>query len=144
MQTNLPPLEDFKVNLKLKLAALWAALMFCYIYGDYFELYLPNQLQNMVNGKVILDSPLKLLAAAVLMTVPSVMIFLALVLKPQLNRWVNVGLGLFYTLVMVLVLSASLSYWRAFYVFLGLVEIAISLTIAWYAWNWPRKDQQNG
>lgn len=144
MQTNLPPLEDFKVNLKLKLAALWAALMFCYIYGDYFELYLPNQLQNMVNGKVILDSPLKLLAAAVLMTVPSVMIFLALVSKPQLNRWINVGLGLFYTLVMVLVLSASLSFWRAFYVFLGLVEIAISLTIAWYAWNWPRKDQQNG
>lgn len=140
----MPPLEDFKVNLKLKLAALWASLMFCYIYGDYFELYLPNQLQNMLDKKVILDTPLKLLAAAVLMTVPSVMIFLALVLKPQLNRWINVGLGLFYTLVMVLVLSASLSYWRAFYVFLGLVEIAISLTIAWYAWNWPRKDQQNG
>lgn len=140
----MPPLEDFKVNLKLKLAALWAALMFCYIYGDYFEFYLPNQLQNMLDKKVILDTPLKLLAAAVLMTVPSVMIFLTLVLKPQLNRWINVGLGLFYTLVMVLVLSASLSYWRAFYVFLGLVEIAISLTIAWYAWNWPRKDQQNG
>lgn len=139
----MPPLEDFKVNLKLKLAALWAALMFCYIYGDYFELYLPGQLQNMVNGKVILDSPLKLLAAAVLMTVPSVMIFLALVLKPQLNRWINVGLGLFYTLVMVLVLLASLSYWRAFYVFLGVVEIAISLTIAWHAWNWPRSNQKN-
>ena len=140
----MPPLEDFKVNLKLKLSALWAALMLCYIYGDYFELFLPNQLQNMVNGKVILDSPLKLLAAAVLMTVPSVMIFLTLVMKPQLNRWINVGLGLFYTLVMVLVLSVAISYWRAFYVFLGLVEITLSLTIAWYAWNWPRQGQKNG
>jgi hypothetical protein len=32
-QTN--KLEDFKVNVKIKIAALWTSLMFCYIYEDY-------------------------------------------------------------------------------------------------------------
>jgi len=31
-------LEDIKVSLKLKLAVLWASLMFLYIYVDYFHL----------------------------------------------------------------------------------------------------------
>ena len=33
-------LEDIKVNVKLKLAALWASFMFLYVYVDYFHLYL--------------------------------------------------------------------------------------------------------
>lgn len=32
-------LEDQKVNVKTKLSALWASVMFCYVYGDYFGLY---------------------------------------------------------------------------------------------------------
>lgn len=35
-------LEDVKVNVKLKLAALWASFMFLYIYVDYFHLYMPG------------------------------------------------------------------------------------------------------
>ena len=31
-------LDDFKVHTKIKLAALWASVMFCYIYADYFGL----------------------------------------------------------------------------------------------------------
>jgi hypothetical protein len=30
-------LEDVKVNVKLKLAALWASFMFLYIYVDYWS-----------------------------------------------------------------------------------------------------------
>jgi hypothetical protein len=39
-------LDDIKIHVKLKLSALWASVMFCYIYGDYFELYKPGKLQN--------------------------------------------------------------------------------------------------
>jgi hypothetical protein len=28
-------LEDYRVPVKLKLSALWASLMFCYIYADF-------------------------------------------------------------------------------------------------------------
>ncbi len=38
-------LEDLKINVKIKLAALWASVMFCYIYADYFGLYEPGKLQ---------------------------------------------------------------------------------------------------
>jgi hypothetical protein len=31
--------DDIKVHVKVKISALWASLMFCYIYGDYFGLY---------------------------------------------------------------------------------------------------------
>ncbi len=43
-------LEDVKVPIRLKLSALWAALMFCYVYGDYFGLYHPGQLQSTLRG----------------------------------------------------------------------------------------------
>jgi hypothetical protein len=35
---------------RLKLAALWASLMFLYIYADYFMLYTGNTIKNMMNG----------------------------------------------------------------------------------------------
>ena len=38
-------LEDIKISLKLKLAALWASFMFLYIYVDYFHLYMPGSIE---------------------------------------------------------------------------------------------------
>ncbi len=29
-------LDDIKIHVKVKMAALWASVMFCYICGDYF------------------------------------------------------------------------------------------------------------
>ncbi len=43
MEPNINDLEDFKVNVKIMLSALWTSVMFCYIYGDYFELYVPKK-----------------------------------------------------------------------------------------------------
>jgi hypothetical protein len=44
-------LEDFKVNVKIKLAALWTSVMFCYIYEDYFELYVPKKVEHIISGE---------------------------------------------------------------------------------------------
>jgi len=41
-------LEDIKVNVKLKLAALWASFMFLYIYVDYFHLYMPGSVEDIL------------------------------------------------------------------------------------------------
>ena len=43
-------LEDIKVNVKL--AALWASFMFFYIYVDYFGLYKPGIIEDILAGKV--------------------------------------------------------------------------------------------
>lgn len=68
-------LEDFKVNTRIKLSALWTGVMFCYIYGDYFELYVPQKVEELINGKNILDSPMKLFVAAIALAIPALMIF---------------------------------------------------------------------
>ena len=51
---NLPQsaLEDIKVNVKLKIATLWAIIMFFYIYVDFFGLFMPGKLQGMLAGKI--------------------------------------------------------------------------------------------
>lgn len=142
MNSNPPPsaaLEDFKVNLKIQLAALWASVMFCYVYGDYFSLYAPHIVEDFLSGDTRLNSPVKLFAASVLMCVPALMIFLSVALKPTLNRWLNIIFGSIYTAIMLLIAATTLAPWWAFYVFLALVESAITALIVWRAWNWPRQ-----
>jgi Family of unknown function (DUF6326) len=137
--TNSNDFEDVKVNIKIKLSALWTAVTLCYLYGDYFELYVPKKTQGLVNGVNMLDSPMKLFAASVLLAIPAVMVFLSIVLNPPINRRLNIILGIFFTAIMVLIAVTSITAWRAFYVFLAIVESCISSLIVWYAWGWAKK-----
>jgi hypothetical protein len=75
-------LEDIKVNLKLKLASIWASLMFLIIYLDYFHLYMPGSLKDMLAGKVFVFDITQafLLAALAMVTIPALMIFLSVAL----------------------------------------------------------------
>lgn len=134
-------LEDIKVGVKLKLSALWAAVMFCYIYGDYFSLYVPGHIQSLMDGNSGMGAttPLKLLMFAILMTLPSVMVFLSLLLKPKVNRWINILMGIFFTAIMILVVATSIDQWMIFFIFLGVVEILITSLVVWYAWTWPKQ-----
>ena len=71
-------LEHITINLKLKLAALWASFMFLYIYVDYFHLYMPNMIADLLAGKVFTFdiSQVFLLIVMVLVAIPAFMIFL--------------------------------------------------------------------
>jgi hypothetical protein len=48
---NTDLLEDFKINIKLKLSALWAGVTLCYLYCDYFELYVPKKIEDIINSE---------------------------------------------------------------------------------------------
>lgn len=137
-EINTSRFEDFKVNVRIKLSALWASVMFCYIYGDYFSLYVPNKIQGFISGENMLDSPIKLFAAMILMVIPSLMIFLSILLKPKLARLLNIIFGIIYTAIMLLIAATTLDPWWAFYVFLALVESTITILIVWQAYKWPR------
>ena len=140
MTTN-DDFEDIKVNIKIKLSALWTAVTLCYLYGDYFELYVPNKVTGLLDGKNLLDSPMKLFLASALLAIPALMVFLSITLKPQLNRGLNIILGIFFTAIMVLIAFTSITPWRAFYVFLAIVESIITSLIVWYSWKWPKQNQ---
>ena len=130
-------LEDIQVPVKCRLSALWASLMFCYIYGDYFGLYKPGTLQQMLDGRMGPLGPTTqgvLLGTSLMMAIPSLMVFLLLALPARANRWTNIVLGMAYALIMLITLPGA---WT-FYIFLGVVEVALTALIAWQAWNWPR------
>jgi hypothetical protein len=131
-------LADVKIHVRMKISALWTSVMFCYIYGDYFGLYQPGKLQGMLEGRMVPLGPATqgvLLGASVMMAIPSVMVFLALALKANLNRSVNFILGVIYTLIILITM------WDwAFFVFLGIVEVVLTSLIAWYAWKWPKHE----
>ncbi|HOY08407.1 MAG TPA: DUF6326 family protein [Saprospiraceae bacterium] len=135
------PLVDTKIDVKIKLAALWTAVTLCYLYGDYFELYVPEKVSGLVSGENLLDTPVKLLSASVLLAIPAVMVVLSVFLQPGVNRWLNILTGLFFTAIMVSIAVTSLMPWRAFYVFLAVVESIITAIIVWTAWRWPRQNR---
>lgn len=138
MKKHSTVLDDVKVHVKIKLSALWASLVLCYIYGDYFGLYEPGKLQGMLEGRMGPLGPTTqgvLLGTAILMAIPSAMVFLSLALKPGANRWANIILGAIFTVIMLITMPGA---W-AFYIFLGIVEVALTALIVWYAWNWPKQ-----
>ncbi len=130
--------EDFKVNIKILLSGLWTSVMFLYIYGDYFELYVPKKVEGLLNGINLLDTPYKLLFATIVLTIPSLMIFLSLLLKPNINRVLNISVAGFLTIFTFMVGVSSISEWRIFYVMLAILESIITLIIVWKAWTWKK------
>ena len=135
-------LEDFKINIRIKISALWTSVMFCYIYGDYFELYIPKKVEGLLDGQNMLDSPFKLFSAAFILAIPAGMIFLTLVLKPKMTKWLNVGIAIFFTLLTLLVGISSISEWGAFYFFMSMLESIITGVIVWSAYTWPKMKQE--
>lgn len=129
--------EDFKINVKLVLSALWSSVMFLYIYGDYFELYVPEKVEGLLNGQNILNTPYKLLFATIVLTLPSLMIFLSLTMKPKWNRGLNISIGVFLTLFTLFAGVSSFTEWRIFYVMLSFLESILTSIVVWKAWYWP-------
>jgi hypothetical protein len=132
-------LEDFKINLKIKLASLWASVTFLYLYGDYFELYIPGKTAGLIDGNSLLNSPAKLFLASLLLAIPAVMVCFSILAKPLINKWLNIIFGLFFTAIMLLIAVTSISKWRTFYVFYAILESVLTSVIVWKAFNWPKQ-----
>ena len=129
-------LSDIRIHVRFKLSALWAALMFCYVYGDYFGLYVPGKLKGMLAGEGPVGpvSEASLVMTALLLALPGLMVFLSLALSARLCRWANIVLGLFYAVVMLVTMPGA--WW--FYITLGVIEVALSLLIVICAWRWAK------
>lgn len=137
-QKQLQYYTDLRVNIKIQLMAMWTTVMFCYVYGDYFELYVPGKTQGLLDGQNLLDSPAKLFLAMLMLLIPALMIMLSVLVTAPVNRILNMVFAAMYTLLMILVGAGSISEWRSFYVFLAGVEVIITIMIFWKALKWPR------
>jgi len=135
-------LENQKVNIKIKLASLWASATFCYLYGDYFELYTPDKVSSLITGDNIMDNPTTLLIASIILAIPSVMVAASIFLKPKINRILNLLFGTLFTIMTVFIGIISTNEWYIFYVFLAFLESIITALIVWYAWKWPKEKSE--
>lgn len=137
-------LENYKINVKIKLALLWASLMFLYIYADYFELMTPGRLENMMQLKTPMGpaSPDLLVIFSLLLIVPGLMIVFSIFLTPRLSKWANLTTGVIYAAISILIIISSVgSDWHRFYVLYNFVELFVLMTILWQAWHWPGKTE---
>ena len=130
-------LEDIKVSLKVKLATLWASLMFLIIYIDYFALYMPGMIDNLQKGRVFVFDITQgfLLAALVSVTIPALMIFLSVALPAIVNRWTNIIIAAVFIPYTLFNLAGEA--WMHM-VFGAVVEVIFLCLIIIYAWKWPR------
>jgi len=140
MNTQATPqnaLDDFKVSLQVKLATLWASFMFLYCYVDYFHLYMPGTLKDILAGKVfVFDiSYVFLLIAMIFVTIPTLMIFLSVALSAKVNRWTNIIVAAVFIPYMLFNLAGVA--WMHMY-FAAAVEVVLLVLIIRYAWKWPR------
>ena len=138
MDKNAGTLKDFQINVKIKISALWMAVMFLYIYVDHFALLRPDIFKGLLDGKMagLQTNQVFLLSSMVLMTVPILMIALSLVLKAKASRWTNMIVAAIYLLIVV---GNTIGETWAFYIFGSIVEAVLLVMIIRYAWLWPKE-----
>ena len=131
-------LEEYRAPAKVKLAVLWTSTMLCYIYGDYFGLYIVGTLADMNHGSMGPlghATPGVLTVTSLMMAVPSLMVAMSLLLPARICRWMCIVLGLLYTAIMAVSLPGS----EPFYKVLAAIEMTLTLAITVVAVRWPRE-----
>jgi len=135
---NSKNLEDLKINVKIKLSALWITLMFCYSYADVLGFYSPGNLAEILSGEIA-GVPLTqemLFAMAIMMALPILMVILSLILMPKVNRALNIIIGIFQ---IVILFATFLNTITAYYVVLAGIEFVCLVLVIWFAFKWPAK-----
>lgn len=141
-QLGAGPLEDTQVPVQVKLAAAWTSFMFLYIYVDYFHLYKPGAIDDILAGVVWEFQITQTLLTAFLAAVagPSLMIVLSVILPARGNRVINLVLASVY--IPFSMLNAVGESWTYFYgLSIGLEVLLLAGIIRW-AWTWPRTTRR--
>ena len=139
---NPPPrsaLEDLRMPVQAKLVAAWTSLMFLYIYVDYFHLYKPGAVDEILVGTVYeFDISQTLLTAFLtLMAIPILMVMLSMMLPARANRTINLVVASLY--IPVSMFNAVGESWTYFYGLSIGLEVLLLAFILRSAWPWPRR-----
>ncbi len=132
-----PTFEPFHVNVRIKISALWTSMLFVFAYVDLFSLYRPDFRAELEAGEVsgFTVNQAFLLGTTVYIAIPSLMVFLALVLRPAVSRIANVALAIIYALTIIGGAIGESGY----YILGSAIEVALLGAVAYYAWTWPKE-----
>jgi hypothetical protein len=131
-------LQDSPVPVRAKLAAAWTSIMFFYIYVDYFHLYKPGSVDDILAGVVWeFDISQTLMTAFLtLMAIPILMVMLSTTLPARVNRATNLVVASLY--IPVSMFNAAGESWTYFYGLSIGLEVLLLAFILRSAWTWPR------
>jgi hypothetical protein len=118
-------------DVRIKLSALWVAVMFTYLLGDVLRLYAGDVRPGEIGGKPM--PPAIYLGIAALMEIPIVMVVLSVTLNQSVNRWVNIIVAIIFFLFNLVGLP---TYPGAYDKFLLVVSLVFNALTVWYAWTW--------
>jgi len=128
--------QDYWINPRIKIAALWASMMFIFAYVDLFSLYRADVRADIEAGKVSAFTIGQgfLLGVTVYVVLPSLMLFLSLVLPVWVTRIANIVLAVVYGVTIV---GGAIGEWN-YYILGSLIEAALLAGVVYYAWTWPK------
>ena len=135
-------LEELRIPTQVKLAGLWATVMFMYIYVDIIGFFNQGTIKDILVGKAgVFDiTQTWMLSALMLMTIPMLMVYLSLALPAKANRYTNIGLGVFH---IFLAAGTAAGASGAYYIFGSIVEAVLLSLVVWIAWKWPRVSRNS-
>jgi Family of unknown function (DUF6326) len=125
---------DLPINVKLSTLGITASLS--YLFCDVISLMDPELLKQYLQETVtsMAFTPGFLLGAAILISIPILMVLLSRVLNYRANRWANITAATFMTGVQTLTLFIG---WPAsYYPYPSIIEITCTVLIVGYAWKW--------
>jgi len=118
-------------EIRIKLSALWIALMLTYLLGDVLRIFSGDFKAGEIGGKQISQG--MYLGLAMLMVIPVVMVFLSLTLPHKADRWANIVVAVFFFVFNAIGLPTYPSAYDKFLIVVGLV---FNVVTVWYAWKW--------
>lgn len=120
-------------DVRIKLSALWVALMLTYLLGDVLRIFSgdfkPGEIEGMQATQALY------LGMAILLVLPVFMVFLSLTLPYKANRWANIILAV---LLFVFNLIGLPTYPSAYDQFLIIVGLVFNVLTVWYALKWKK------
>ena len=127
------------VNVRIKISALWTSMLFVFAYVDLFSLYRSDFRADVEAGEIggFTVNQSFLFGTTVYIVIPSLMVFLALVLPPRVARLANIVLGIVYALTIIVGVIGEGNY---YYILGSVIEVALLAAIVYYAWAWPRES----
>ena len=126
-------------NPKVLLSTLWLFATVNYMFCDIFTLFHSESLKQLMSGEMggMIISQTFLLGFAILMEIVMVMIILSRFLPYNVNRSLNIIIGLLMTFVQGSTLFTADN--TLHYIFFSIIEISTTIFIVYYAWNWKEK-----
>lgn len=122
-------------DVRIKLSALWVALMLTYLLGDVLRIFSGDFKAGEIGGLQITQE--QYLGIAILMVIPVFMVFLSLTLSYPVNRWANIIVAIIFFGFNLIGLPTYPSAYDQFLIIVGLVFNALTV---WYAWKWPNQE----